>query len=147
MRKKIALFIATIFTVVVLPTAALADSTPPVTQVTGTVTNNSAGVAGADVAVLCGSTTLHDTTDGSGTYLVTFPIADCPQGSSATATAIKGGLSGSNSGPVNKVTNKLNIAVVDVSVIPEYGVIGITGAAILGGGAFMVMRRRQLGQN
>lgn len=145
MKKRILLFIATVLSVVAIPVATFAVS--PTTDVTGVVTHNSAAVQGANVTVTCNGHNGNDTTDSTGTYLVVFSATDCPHGETASVTAQKGGLSGSNSGPVNGVTNKLNVAVVDVSVVPEYGMIGLTGAAVIGGGAFLAVRRRQLGNN
>ncbi len=144
MKKRISLFIATVLTMVALPAATFATSAPAVTQVSGTVTHNGSPVDGANVTVACGSVTGNDTTDSGGGYLVTFPKADCPDGSTATASASKGSLGGSNSGQVTKLSTKLNIATVDVSVVPEFGLIGLTGATLVGGAAFVVMRRRKL---
>jgi hypothetical protein len=147
MKKRIALFVATVLTTVALPAAAFASSSPAITQVSGEVTHNGSPVDGANVTVTCDSVTGNDTTDSDGGYLVTFAKADCPNGSTATSAASKGGLNGNNSGPVNKLSSKLNIAIVDVSVVPEFGLIGLTGAALIGGAGFMVMRRRQLGDH
>lgn len=145
MGKRISLFIATVLSVVAMPVATFAA--PAVTDVSGVVTHNGSPVSGASVTVTCNGNSDSNITDGTGTYLVAFAASDCPNGQTATVIATKGPLTGNNSGPVNGITNKLNIAVVDVAVVPEYGIIGLTGAAVIGGGAFMVMRRRQLGDH
>jgi hypothetical protein len=113
----------------------------PETEVSGVVTDGGNPVAGASVTVLCGATTLTDTTDATGTYLVSFTAAQCPTGSIVTVTAQKGSKSGSKQGQIIGLTNKLNVGLVNVS-IPEFGAIGGMLALGLGVGAIMYTRRR-----
>jgi hypothetical protein len=143
MKKRIALFITTVFAVVAMPAATFAAGGQ--TDVNGTVTKGGSPVKNAKVQVTCGTTTKKAHTDASGAYLVVFKIAKCPAGSTVNVTASKNHVgSGSNSGTVSPYnTDKLNVAIVNVSV-PEFGLIGLTGATLIGGGAFMVTRRRQL---
>ena len=141
MKKRIALFITTVFAVVALPVSTFAAAAT--TDVTGTVTSNGHGVKGAKVTVVCDHHAKTDTTDASGAYLVVFKAKDCPAGSHVDVVAKKKKQGGYNSGTATPVDTKLNVAMVNVS-LPEFGLIGLTGAAIIGGGAFMVMRRRQL---
>jgi hypothetical protein len=146
MKKRIALFISTVFAVVALPAAAFAI--PGVSDVTGVISFNGNPVgSGVTATVVCHGNTLTDTTDSTGTYFVEFTQQNCPKNQTATVSATVSGNSGSNSGKLTKVTNKINLAIVDVNVVPEYGLIGLTGATLIGGAAFMVMRRRQLGDH
>jgi hypothetical protein len=66
-------------------------------------------------------------------------------------TATDGSNSASKSeqvvGPSSNKDTQINLAVVNVSVVPELGTITGVGAAVLGGAAFMVVRRKQLNQN
>ncbi len=118
---------------------------PPQTDVTGNITDAGVPVDGAMVTVKCGATTKTDTTNSSGTYLVTFTGAECPPGSTVHVTAKKGTKSGSASGTVIGITTKLNIGLVNVD-IPEYGWIGGILATGAGVGAIAFTRRRYAGQ-
>lgn len=113
----------------------------PETDVTGIVTDGGNPVAGATVTVKCGATTATDTTDASGTYLVSFTAAQCPPGSTVTVTAQKGAKTGSKQGTIVGLTTKLNIGLVNVS-IPEYGLVGGILTLGLGIGAIAFTRRR-----
>lgn len=129
-------------TLISLGGSASVFATPPTTDVTGVVTENQTAVPGATVTVLCNGNTETDTTDAWGSYLVTYPSASCPFGSTVKVTAVKGGKSGVSSGTVQGITTKLNLAIVNVS-IPEYGLIGTLMAGGLGIGLIAYMRRRQ----
>src|ERR1700689_3071367 len=145
MKKRISLFIATLATLVALPASALAAST---SAIAGTVTSNGNPVSGASVSVTCNGHTLTSGTTVAGAYLVRFsPATNCPAGSTAHVTATKGGHSGSKSGTVNNLGADINLAIVNVSNVPEFGMAAGISAAILGGGAFMVVRRRQLSEH
>jgi hypothetical protein len=123
--------------------AAPALATGGITAVSGVVTGpGNAPLDNANVTVTCNSHTGTDTTDNTGTYEVDFTSADCPKGSLVNVTAVKGSLSGTNSGTADKVTNKLNVATVNVQAVPELGVLGGSVAGLGGIGAFMVARRR-----
>jgi hypothetical protein len=113
----------------------------PQTDITGVVTNNGQPVSGARVTVVCNSFNKQDQTDETGTYLVTFEAKQCPAGEKATVVASKKNMGGTNSGTVDKITNKLNIAIVNVSV-PEYGLITGIGATLIGAGVFLTARRQ-----
>lgn len=131
---------------VVIATGTMAGSVkaaPAQTDVTGVVTENHVAVVDATVTVLCNGNTEVDTlTDAHGSYLVTFPSAQCPFGSTVKVTAQKDGKSGVTSGTVQGITTKLNLAIVNVA-IPEYGLIGTILAGSAGLGFMVYMRRRQ----
>lgn len=116
-------------------------ATPAISEVTGTVTENQAAVAGADVTVTCNGQTKMDTSDNWGSYRVDFPKGDCDFGSTVKVVATKNGKSGVASGTLQGITTKLNLAIVNVSV-PEMGTMGLVVAGVAGLG-FMYMRRRQ----
>jgi hypothetical protein len=141
MKKKISLFVASVLTIVALPVAAMAA--PTTTVVTGAVTNNGKDVKGAKVTVVCNNFSKKTTTGSSGGYEVTFTAAQCPDGKLATAVATKGGLGGVSSSTVNNLDATDNVAIVNIS-LPEFGLAAGIGASLLGGGAFLVIRRRQL---
>jgi hypothetical protein len=148
MKKILLTIIASTGLALLMPLAASALGNPTQTIVTGNVTHNGSPVSGASVTVTCDGNILVDPlTDSDGSYQVTFiPSSLCPDESTATAVSTgPGGLHGSNSAPVTAVTTKINISTVNVSVVPELGMITAGSAAILGGGAFMIVRRRQLG--
>ncbi len=128
---------------VLVPAITFAAPNPTATAVSGTVTHNGSPVAGANVTVNCVGNVLTDVTDAAGGYEVDYmPASLCPAEATASVSATLGDLSGSNSGPVGAVTSNLNVALVDVAVVPEMGVMLSIGAAFTGAGAFMVIRRR-----
>jgi hypothetical protein len=140
--KKFALSIATTLGVaLIIPASTFALSAK--TDITGVVTNGGNPVPGAKVTVVCDNNARHDTTDNTGTYLVQFPAKQCPAGDKATVVATKGKKGGTNSTTINQTSNKLNVNIVNVS-LPEFGVAAGVGASLIGGAAFMVVRRRQL---
>ncbi len=119
-----------------------AAALPPQTDVTGVITENSMNVASAQVTVVCNGSSMTDTTDAYGAYLVTYPLDDCPVGATLQVTAVKDGKSGATSGSVTGITTKLNLAIVNVS-IPEYGLIGTMAAGVAGVGLIFYARRQQ----
>ncbi len=141
MKKVVATILAAIGMIVLLPASTFALS--PKTDVTGTVTNNGSPVSGAHVIVICHNNKKSTTTDASGSYLVQYNAGKCPAGSTVFVTATKGKKGGDSTGTASSVTTHLNVALVNVS-LPEFGLITGVGATIIGGGAFLVMRRRQL---
>lgn len=145
MKKLFVSLVVSIGLLLAFPVSSLAISNPSVTDVSGVVTNNSNGnpISGAKVTTVCDNTSLSDTTDSTGTYLVQYSATDCPNGAKATVIAVDGNLGGTNSGTINALTAKLNVGIINVSV-PEFGL--ITGAAglLVAGGAFAIIRQRHL---
>lgn len=144
MKKVLLTVLASVGIALLVPFAASADASPGITDVSGAVTNNGNPVNGASVQVNCNGNTLYDTSDFTGTYVVDFTSGECPAGSIVTATATHGGESGTNTGDANPLTTRLNVAIINISIVPELGMITAGGAAILGGGAFLIVRKRQL---
>lgn len=76
MFKRISVLIATVLTVLVIPASTAAAAAT--TDITGTVTNGGKPVKGATVTIVCDNHTKNDTTNKSGSYLVTFTAKRCP---------------------------------------------------------------------
>lgn len=130
---------------ILAPTAASAAS--GYTDVSGVITYDGNHVGkGVKVTVVCDGNTLTDKTNKTGTYLVQFTKQECPKGSNVTVTATYNGVTGSVTKKAKKETNELNIAIVNVN-LPEFGVVAGVSAALISGGAFLVIRRRQLSAN
>jgi hypothetical protein len=146
MRKKVFTTIfSSIALAVLLPATSLAASAR--TEVSGVVTSGSKAIAGAHVIVICSGNVKKTTTDNSGTYLVQYPIAKCPNQAIANVTATFGSKGGNNSGQVKNLTEKLNVAIVNVSVVPEFGLLTGAVATIAGGAGYLAIRRREAAVN
>jgi hypothetical protein len=141
--KRILLSIASALAALIL-IPAIASASPGTTEVSGVISFNGTHVGkGILVTVNCKGNILTDKTNKSGTYLVTFTKQQCPKNSNVTVTATVNGDTGSSTGKAKKDTNKLNVAIVNVDV-PEFGLITAGAATLIGGAAFMVVRRRQI---
>ncbi len=118
--------------------------------VAGHVSQGGADVSGATVTATCKTASGGPvTTKPNGDYSLTLsPSGVCTPTDKVTVSASKGAASGQTSQPYGTGTlaEGVNIALVNVS-IPEFGVIAGVSAAVLGGGAFMVIRRKHLNQN
>jgi len=125
-----------------LSASAAAAGVPGETEITGVVTENHIAAPNATVIVECNGNLRTDTTDAMGSYLATYPTAQCPFGSTVRVTATKNGHSGTRTGTVQGITTKLNLAIVNVEV-PEYGLIGTLAAGGAGVG-LIAYRRRQM---
>lgn len=150
MKKLFVSLIVTLGLVAFLPVTAMAQAVPGTTLVDGQVTlsNNTTPVIGASVTVRCNDTTLTATsTTPDGYYYTTFTSDQCPIGATAYVSASQGGLSGSNNGPVDTIPTVINLAVVDVSLVPEFGAFTGVAAIALGAGAFLVIRRHNIAGN
>ena len=143
MKKRLLTALLSSFALaVLLPATAMAAT--PRTEVSGVVSSNGHPVTGAQVIVICDGHATKTHTDSTGTYLVQYkPSSLCPNGATAHVTATAGGQGGNNNGNVQGLTERLNVAIVNVSVVPEFGIITGVSASILGGGAFLAIRRRE----
>ncbi len=153
MKKALVLSAALMLVALAMPLKSNALTlTGGVSDVTGTVTNNGSAVANADVTAVCafgkGSATVTTTTDASGAYLAQFSSLLCPAGSQINVTASYNGMTGTNNGVINEYgTDKLNVGIVNVSLVPELGVITGSIAVVAGAGAFMIVRRRHTSES
>jgi hypothetical protein len=146
MKKRISLFVTTVLAVLMVPAATLAIS--GFTDVTGVITYQGVHVGqGVVVTVECNGNVLTDNTDASGTYFVQFPKQQCLKPDLITVTADSNNHEGKATGKATEETTKLNVALINVSIVPEFGLIGLAGATLIGGAAFMIVRRRQLGDH
>jgi len=130
-------------------TSLTTASSAEVTTVGGTIyQNNNLGdvVPGASVTVVCADLTQATTSDSTGNYKVLFPTnSTCTLGSDVTVTATKASMSGENTGEVTKHFNvgciSLNVGVVNVPLVPEFGLVAgmvtIFGALV----AFFFVRK------
>ena len=113
------------------------------TTVGGTIYNQdySATISGADVTVTCNSANKYTSSNSNGVYGVQFSGSECSSGDTVTVTAIKGDLSGVEAESVYDFGLIVNLAIVNVPMTPEFGM--IAGALTLLGavGIFFVVRR------
>jgi hypothetical protein len=145
MKRLILSFVASLGILLLIPAASFASAA--ITIVTGNVTYNGNGVSGAKVTVVCDNNAKKTTTDSTGAYQVKYTYAKCPDSSKATVVATDGSKGGVNSGKVNQDGSAdLNVAIVNVN-LPELTVYTGGGAAILGGAAFIAIRRKELNKS
>ena len=147
MKNGFLLIVAAIGLFILMPASmslAASSKSSGVTDISGVVTHNGSPITGANVTVVCNSYNGTSNTDNTGTYLVVFSSAKCPNGDIAYVTATSGDLGGVNNGPVNALTARLNVSIVNVSLVPELGIVTGFGATIIGGGTFLYIRRRNL---
>lgn len=112
--------------------------------------DNDKPVNGADVVVECNHNNgVSKKTEGpvksesDGSYFVIFNQYYCDEEDIITVTATKGQLTGTNIGVVHdKIVRSLDVAVVNVPLVPEFGII-VGAITILGAlGVFFVVRRK-----
>jgi hypothetical protein len=124
------------------------------TEVKGTVHmqgNLADVVAGANVHVVChggdGDVSGDDVSAADGSYIVTFSPLKCSYNDLVDVTATKGSLSGDNDGEIT-INNQqqgeceVDIGIVNVPLIPEFGLLVGTLTAISAVGIFFVVRRK-----
>lgn len=103
------------------------------------------GVGGANINVTCGSNVLYTQSLADGTYSVTYvETADCPNNSTVTVWAEKGGITNSGTGKVHDYTITgfdLYIGVVNIALIPEFGLVVGTLTLLSAVGVFFLVRR------
>jgi len=103
------------------------------------------GVGDANINVTCNSNVLYTTSLSDGTYSVVFPIAQCPLNSNVTVFAEKNGISNSGAGIVHDYSNlivDLYIGVVNIALIPEFGVFVGALTLLSAVGVFFLVRRK-----
>ena len=148
MKKFLISITGILAAIIMLPAVSFAASNS--STISGTVTNNGKPVNGASVTVVCNNNVKKTKTTAAGAYSVTYkPASLCPNGAKATVVATLKKKGGVNTGTVlgnGTDHGVINVAIINVD-LPEYGVVIGGIAAILGAGAFLVIRRRQLGAN
>lgn len=104
-------------------------------------------IGGAEVSVTCNEFTLETISLANGAYSVVFDVGQCDYGDEVSVSAQKASLNGDNSGNVNiQFTSEcemmINVGIVHVPMVPEFGFI-IGGLTIMGAlGAFFIVRRK-----
>lgn len=149
MKKVVLSVIVSLAAVFALPLSVYADTS----SVSGHVyqQGTSVGISGATVSGSCvgknnqvyTSTSVVSGSDGSYSIVMN---GNCQAGGSFTVTATKDGKTGSTSGTLQATNNNgHNIGLADVSIaLPEMGFVTGTAAVLVAGGAFFVIRRRQV---
>lgn len=149
--KKIPLFLASLMAVVTIfsASATKAFAVDPVFQV-GVVEGliakaDNTPAAGASVDVLCNGVHMGTVADASGFYMVAYAPDVCGIGESVLTTASLGAETGSNTGTMTDGGSvgflHLDVAIVHVPLVPEFGL--LTGAltALTSGGLFLLKKR------
>ncbi len=93
--------------------------------------SNNQSIGNADVEVIChgesGDASKSTKTGPLGNYWVIFSPSECDLGDSVTVNAEKDGMTGTMPGAIDKEIDKccldLNVGIVNVPLIPEFGVI------------------------
>ena len=152
MKRINVLFLGIILAVAAVFTVSMrtAFAVPPLFQVgvvAGVVSAPGGGPSvGANISVLCNGNTLNTTTDGSGLYEVSFTGGVCEAGQNVTVTASKGGLTGIKNGTMQANGQagyvKIDVAIVNIPLVPEFGL--ITGAMtfLASGGVLFLIKKR-----
>ena len=103
-------------------------------------------LSGADIVVDCNGDIKNTTSDGVGFYSVQYTNEGCEQGDTATVTATKDGQTGIASGTLQDAGTigflKLDLAVVHVPVVPEFGLITGGLALLTSAGSYIAYKRR-----
>lgn len=141
--KKLFTTLVSALALAIIPLAT-ASAAPSYTDVTGTIYYNGAHVGkGVKVTVKCNGNKLTTKTDKHGVYLVQFTKQQCPVRKNITVTATYDGITNTVTGKACKQTNKLNVALINVS-LPEMGLVTGIGATVAAGAGFYGIRRRNL---
>jgi hypothetical protein len=115
------------------------------TEVSGVVVYNHHRVGrGVLVTVTCDKKIQTVNTNRRGQYSVKFTGRQCRKDSKVTVSASYNGATDTLSRRIRSCNNRINLELVGVSNVPEFGALTATGATILGTCAFLIIRRRQL---
>lgn len=156
MKNSISLVVVSLMAVLLLGFASADTQT---TIIAGKIYNSdyTAVIAGADVDVTCDGVTISVVSKADGAYKVEYTDGSCYVGDSLTVYAEKEGLTGQKTGTILaegtcsdpntdncliNVYDGLDVAVVNVPLVPEFGLI-VGVLTILGAvGVFFVVRQR-----
>jgi hypothetical protein len=102
------------------------------------------GVSDADVTVTCNGYNEEADSGSDGSYQVTFTTAECDVGDSLSVHAEKGSLSGSATGTVQfgGVISGLDVGVLNVPLVPEFGLVVGSLTVVSAVAVFFLIRRR-----
>lgn len=99
----------------------------------------------ASVSIICNGATINTSTDASGKYSATFDGTACPEGTTVTVHATKGGQNGSGSKAVKKVYDDgsviINLVLINISV-PEFGLLTGVITTLASTGAYLFLKRK-----
>ena len=124
-----------------------ADIFYQVGTVRGVITGSGGSpVSGANVSALCNGSTITTTSNGVGFYTMDFGNAACDSGNMVYVTASKGGQHGSNNGLMDKNGAaggvELDLALIDVPLVPEFSLITGVMTFLTSGGAVYFLRKK-----
>ena len=143
--KKTIIFI--VFTLVLaISCVSTASTSPDTTIIAGKIYNAeyTGTIAGADVEVTCNGNVQTITSASDGAYSVQYPEDVCHEGNSLSVYAEKDGLTGYKEGEIHDDYPMVhwNLAVVNVPLVPEFGVV-VGGLTVLGAlGLFFLVRKK-----
>jgi hypothetical protein len=148
--KKLASILGSVAFLAMVNMSPVMASIPQVGTVQGLVSGSGgAAISGASVHVVCSngaSTPQNATTDGSGLYFVVFTNNTCVLGNTVTVTATSGAQTGTRTGTMQSSGPDyglhLDVAVVNVPLIPEFGLVTGLGALLASAGSYAVLKRR-----
>lgn len=99
-------------------------------------------VEGASVVVTCNNVSRPAFTASDGTYSVAFSaMENCDDGDTAIVVAEKDDLYGVSSGAVHDYGLVVNVAIIDVVMTPEFGVVMGVFTLVASAGIFFYVRR------
>ena len=145
MKKTITLPILALF--VIASIAMVSASTVIAGKIYNGPNFETAGpVVDANINVTCNGNVLYTTSRADGTYSVSYNnTANCPNDSIVTVWAEKGGITNHGTGKVNDYTAivaDLYIGVVNIALIPEFGLFIGTLTLASAVGIFFLVRRK-----
>jgi hypothetical protein len=116
------------------------------TVITGSVKNQQNHfVNGAAVTIVCihnGASNTKTTTTHNGFYSVSYRYDKCDETDQVTVTATKDGQTGINTGTVKELRCLMDIAIINIIMVPEFGL--ISGALAVAGsvGGYLKLKRK-----
>jgi len=157
MKKRFVLPVLALFVIIsIIMISAVPITTVEFTRVSGVITDATKGnapVSGAEVIVTCNGNEINTTSDVNGNYSVVYPLL-CYTGDSVSVSATYGSLSGSNNNAAwnteiyldNSTSSCLelifNVALINVPLIPEFGLLIGSLTLLSAVGIFFLVRRK-----
>jgi hypothetical protein len=102
------------------------------------------GISEANVTIDCNSQIQYTLSREDGSYNVEYTEHECDDGDDLIVSAVKGDLYGSNTGIIynDVLSNKWDLAIVNVPLVPEFGLIAGITTLIGAFGIFIYIRKR-----